>query len=163
MQEIKQTFIALLKAKRIDISDEFTFNIYWEMIKGFPKDKLLAGIKKALVTKYSFFEIADLIELVNGGNEDKQRIEKEWTETLASAKSGGRKKISARSAKALNSLGGLKWLMDSDPLKVDWDKKAFISAYENTPEVSNIDFRCAGISNDMIYLNNNNIRRIECV
>jgi len=145
LKEIKQTFIALLKAKRIDISDEFTFNIYWEMVKDFPKDKLLTAIKKAMVTKYPFFEIADLIELVNGGNEDNQRIEKEWAECLASAKSGGSKQISARAGKAINSLGGIKWLGNNDPKDVSFNKRDFIASYKNTPEPIDNDFRCPGL------------------
>lgn len=153
MENIKEYFFALFKAKKLDTSD-MNIRINWELVKDLPKDKLLNAIKKALVTKYAFFEIADLIELVNGGNEDNQRIEKEWTECLQSAKNGGGKPISARAAKALNSLGGMTWLRNSNPNEVNWAKKNFIEAYKNTPEPIDDDFRCHGLVAPIYLINN---------
>jgi len=88
-------------------------------------------------------------------NNQEQLIEKAWQECLASAKSGGDKLISARSAKALNSLGGMMWLRNSDPNKNNWNRETFIDIYKNTPDPGGLDFNCYGQLSTMIYTENN--------
>jgi len=88
-------------------------------------------------------------------NNQEQLIEKSWQECLASAKSGGDKPISARSAKALNSLGGMMWLRNADPDKNNWNRQTFIDIYKNTPEPIELDFNCYGQLSTKIYIENN--------
>jgi len=154
MRQAKEMFLVLLKTKRIDISDEFTNNIYWQLVKDYPAGILKTAISEAMGTTYKFFEVAHLIELINKdmGNSAGGIAEKAWQEVLASAKSGGNSEISGRSAKALNSLGGLKWLSEGSENDTNWQRKDFIAIYENTPDQERVDFRCLGQDMGMVYL-----------
>lgn len=146
MNESKQYFIALMKAKKMEMSD-LSIQINWGAIENYPKGPLLEAMKEALITKFDFFEVADLIEIIkkrNGSNQ-KQLAEKAWEEVLSSARYGGSKVISAKSAKVLNGFGGMSRLRESSRDALNWFRKDFIDAYTNTPYPKDKGFRCEGL------------------
>jgi len=137
--------ISLLKG--IELKEEhytvWCNKIYNDYLSGLVVD-IKSGFKK-LESEKHYGGLDYSIFLDGAKANENERIEKEWAECLASAKSGGFKQISARAGKAINSLGGIKWLGNNDPKDVSFNKRDFIASYKNTPEPIDNDFRCAGL------------------
>jgi hypothetical protein len=108
------------------------------------------GFKK-LESEKSYGGLDYSVFLEGAKKNESNNAENAWNECLNSAKNGGRLQISARAAKALNSLGGMLWLRDSSQDQTNWQRKEFISIYNNTPNQENSDFLCPGLSGK-IYL-----------
>jgi len=128
-----------------------TVSVWYDALKNYPENEILTAIKRLALNPDDFINVGKVIQLMS--KDDNSIIEKAWQECLLSAKCGGRAIISARAGKALNSFGGMQWLRDGNPDKIEWQKKQFIEAYKNTPEPDNIDFLCPGLVAKM-YLNN---------
>lgn len=145
--ELKEEHYTTWANKIINDYNSGLIQTYEDIKKGFEKleaEKSYGGLDYAVFIDGAFYEKSNFQKEL-----DNIRVEKEWTECLASAKSGGEKPISARAAKALNSLGGMMWLRNSNPNEVNWAKKNFIDAWKNTREPENGDFICAGLIGGM--------------
>lgn len=141
---------------------EATLTAWYELLKDFPEGEVLSGIKKLTYSKDDFISVGKVLNSINRDfdAEVKRSAEKAWYEVINSARNGGKSRISARSAKALNSLGGMAWLRDADSSNTNWQRKEFLEIYTNTPEPNNTDFRCYGLEAPM-YLENSNIKLLE--
>ena len=152
------TQISILKGIQLQ---EVHFEIWTKKILDDYKNglDLNAGFKKLETEKaYGGLDYAIFYEGARVKIED--QIEKEWQECLKYAKTGSGK-VSARAAKALNSLGGMQWLKDSDPEAANWQRKDFFDIYKNIPEPKEIDFRCPGLDQEKIYLSGNDQKLLE--
>lgn len=123
-----------------------TIDVWYNELKEIPEEKLNIAFKKLIQSEDDFISVGKILAMINAdtGKSFLLRAEKEWQECLASARCGGNKKISARSGKTLDSLGGMMWLRNSDRDKAEWNRKEFMRIYEITPEPTEIDFRCYG-------------------
>lgn len=124
-----------------------TIEVWYNELSEYEPDELGAAFKSLIRSSESFPNIGQIIELIeHGAGEDyNQQAEIEWGNVLSSAKGGGNLPISARAAKALNSLGGMSWLRDADPDNTNWQRKEFIEIYNNITIQHNTDFRCLGL------------------
>jgi len=132
--------------------DEVKIGVWQDYLKMFDASSVSDALNKvALDTAIFNPNVGHIVEKINEGNNSssKQIAEREWQECLISARGGGDKPISARAAKALNSLGGMMWLRSSDTDKNEWHRKEFMNIYEITPTPMDADFRCLGLQAGM--------------
>jgi len=137
-----------------------TIDVWYNELKNIPEKHLAIAFKKLIQSSDNFISVGKILEMINSDTSKIKTLTAEhaWTECLNSAKNGGRLQISARSGKALNSLGGMTWLRNADPKDVTWQKKEFMEAYDNTPEYSEIAFTCIGLAAPMYLEQTNNLQ-----
>lgn len=159
---VTKNLAKLAGLKCLDLPKE-TYKIWYDQIKSDFAAGKINDIQKGfdhLLAEKTFGGLDYAIFLKGAKISDEEQIEKVWQEVLESAKTAGRLSISARSGKALNSMGGMIWLRNSMKDDVNWQKKEFIDAYKNIPEPENLDFRCSGLKAPM-YLSGKNIKQLE--
>ena len=126
-----------------------TIEVWFNELKDYPEKEVFEAIKNLIASEDDFITVGKIISQVKS---DDKETENAWNEVLLSAQRSGESNISARSAKALNSLGGMLWLRQANPEDVNWQRKEFIAIYEITPEPKEIDFTCIGQGQKQIYL-----------
>ena len=135
-----------------------TINSWYYLLKDYPEEKVIPAMLELAKEPDDFINVGKIINKIKPSKEFE--AEEVWEEVLASAQNGGRLSISIRAGKALNRLGGMQWLRDSDPEKVDWQRKTFMEVYANTLENPDNDFKCIGLKAEM-YLPKENEKTME--
>ena len=133
--------------------DEVKVGIWQEYFKDIPEDAAKAGLQ-AIVLDVSIINpsaghVVDYIKRIKGETKSMES-EQAWDRVLRSAKAGGSIPITAREAKALNSMGGMKWLRESSPDDTNWQRKEFMEIYHHIPEQVDYDFRCLGLEAEIL-------------
>lgn len=126
---------------------EKTLEVWYNELKRYPEEKVFFAIRKLIQDKDPFISVGKIISLFDNNEQD---VEDVWLECLNSARCGGNSKISNRAARALNALGGMEALRDSNREDTHWFKKNFIDAYNNVGDAP-LEVRCLG-QNAEIYL-----------
>jgi hypothetical protein len=154
----KLTAISILKGIQLS---QIHFEIWTKKILEDSKQglNLEKGFKKLETEKsYGGLDYAIFFEGAKISEEEKK--EEVWRLVLKSAAAGGTIPIPARAGKALNSLRGMEWLREAPLSEVNWQKKEFMEAYDNTPEPEIIDFNCPGLEAPM-YLGKDQQKLLE--
>ena len=140
--------LTLLFESKCKTYTKATVDSWYELLKDFDGDKLFPAMKKLMYSKDDFMSVGKVVAEMKADTQSSQSAldEQAWLQVWESAIRNGERPISARAAKALNSLGGMEWVKNSDPEKVVWTRKEIMQVYINTPEPEDSEFRCLGLN-----------------
>ncbi len=126
--------------------NELTVVAWLEVLREFNELEVFKALNILKKKPDTFIDVGKVVEIIKSDD-----LPDAWNMVLTSARNGGRYPINARAAKALNSCGGMRRLMDSSNDDLPWLKKEFDQIYLATPEFSDtFGIRCEGLTGGIL-------------
>lgn len=146
-QKFHSAIKVLFEAKMKPCTGE-TVAAWYELLKSYDEDLVITAMLDLARSPDQFFNVGMVIERLRPN--DTAEAEMAWNEAYSSAQAAGRLPISARTARALNNIGGMMKLRDCPIDDLHWLRKEFIDAYLNLRNYTAPVKECYGLTGGII-------------
>lgn len=125
---------------------ELTVTAWYEVLEKYDLQAVKTAFSQLKKKADTMIDVGKVVEFIELDDADDA-----WNMALTCARNGGMYSLTARVAKALNSCGGMRRLMDASDKDLTWIKKEFDEIYPMIPRFSDVDgIRCLGLGGEIL-------------